>query len=295
MTIPTPIPTKPATPAPPKYNSINEAIAAQCKAYRDEDAADNFRRVLVVGDSGAGKTWTSCTTAPTPCFILDINGQMAGVPEREGLFRVPITNMQEARKFAPQANDLMEAVEVWIRNYAPKMIQLAGDQTITVIVDSISDLGDDLMPLLEKQSAAMAKENKYWKWEIWANRWRDFSTLMRGTKCNFIVIAHEQAEYDDGTPPKIVGYRWYMPGNKFSPRFTTYFTDAVHAVRLANTPVGTVLSTIAFPSSAGGIKLAVQQKFFWKIQPEQLRPWIKTRSKSTDLLIPAGWDSLMKA
>lgn len=291
MALPTPI-TKPAAPAP-KFNSINEAIAAQCKAYREEDAADNFRRVLVVGDSGAGKTYTACTTAPTPCFIVDINGQMAGVPEREGLFRIPMTNMQDARKIAPQASDLMEATEVWTRNYAPQMIKLAGDKVITIILDGISDLGDDLMPTLEK--SPLAKENKFWVWNTWADRWRDFSTLMRGTKCNFIVIAHEQAEYNDATPPKVVGYRWYMPGNKFSPRFATHFTDAVHAVRIANTPNGTVLRDVAFPAKEGGIKLAVQQKFFWKIQPELLRPWIKTRSKSTDLLIPAGWDSLMKA
>ena len=280
-------------PTAPKFSSIQEAIAAQFRAYKAADAADIYRRVLVAGDSGSGKTYTACTTAPTPCFILDINGQMAGVPEREGLFRVPMANMQDARKFAPQADCLLDAAETWLRSWAPKAIALAGDKTITIIIDGISDLGDDLMPILEANKAAV--DNKFWKWETWANRWRDFSTLLRSLKCNVIVIAHEQPEYDDKTPPRIVGYRWYMPGNKFSPRFTTYFTDAVQAIRIANTPSGTELKSIAFPSTVGGTKLAVQQKFFWKIQPETLRPWIKTRSKSTDLIIPAGWDSLMNA
>lgn len=268
------------------------AIAAYIQEHRERQAADKRRRLLLVGESGTGKTYSSCTTAPN-VYVIDSDDGLEGIPESAGVKRIPLVTLDDAKKVDASASTLLDAALSFTLGIA-KRIATQHDNKCTFIYDSISTIGDQLMKTLEDNPES--KSNKFWLWAEWARKWRDLCTAIKQLPCNVVCIAHEQPEweYNPPKPPVLVQYTWYMPGNQFSPRLATFFTDAVRALKFTNAPT-VDKQKVAFPdASLSGKPPAVREKYYWQVKPERLVPWCKSRYSGAELMIPADWNELMK-
>ena len=274
----------------------------KAQAIKQNKETDLYRRILLVGDSGAGKTYSSITTIPPeiPIILADVDDGLAGVPPRDSLIRFDFSNLDSARTLVQsvlEKGDNIRCVFDCVRVFITRMLKSIVNDfkgNCIFMMDSVSTLGDTLMETLESDPQTIT--NKFYLWGEWASEWRDLSTAIKMLRCNVIVTAHEQPEYETvNNQQRLVQYIWYLPGNAFSPRFAQFFTDAL--LQRREVKLVTVNSDkLAFPDATLSGKVPeVEYKYFWQLQPEKMRPWIKTRSTCRNLWIPAGWQSLLNS
>ena len=248
-------------------------------AKREVDPAN--KRVLLIGLSGAGKSYSVEMTAPNP-LVLDVDNNLP--PEVIGKVHIlPLYN-REWVKATLKVGDIPEGVMRFVLNEATKM-----SPSQTLVIDTLSAVCDELRRTLEPRAPKGKDGNPdgFWFWREWAKWLCDFCTSLKRLSCNVVLIAHEteMREVDSG---RLVGYRWWLPGQEFSPRLPSFFTDVFRQTKIVLSSKG-----VKLVGELDG-KTEVRSEYWWQCQPTQAFPAAKTTIRTTQLMVPATWESFGK-
>jgi hypothetical protein len=236
------------------------------------------KRLLLIGLSGAGKSYSTEMTAPNP-VVLDVDNNLP--PETAG--RISIVPMcdREWIKASMRVANVPEGIMHFILNEAKKMTLQQ-----TLVIDTLSTVCDELRRVLEPRMPKGKDGNPdgFWFWREWAKWLCDFCSALKMLKCNVVLIAHEteMRETDTG---KMLGYLWWLPGQEFSPRLPSFFTDVFRQVKITQSATGMKLV-----GEMDG-KTQVKIEYLWQVHPTQAFPAAKTTIKTNQLMVPATWDS----
>jgi hypothetical protein len=246
-------------------------VAAERAKILASEAANPQRRLLLIGVSGSGKTYSTVTTCPNP-VVDDFDNQLdhpAVVAALRGVF--PMWDKAWIKnELKPTQNIIDEIVMQVIEKYVAPL-----PPDCTFIVDAISTLADLIRDSLTVRAP---KGDSYWFWREWSNFWRRFITALKNVRCNVVVIAHETQVRDSETG-RVLNYGWLLQGQEFSPRLPQFFTDVVRQVR----------ETTVDPTSG-----KVTSKYLWQIAHSKEFDVAKTRCSAKTQYIPADWRELTK-
>lgn len=246
-------------------------VARQRAELLRKEASDPRRRLLVVGIPGCGKTYSVCTTFPG-VHVLDYDNQLndpAVQAKLVGYYPMwDVAWVKDSLKLIGSPIDRL----VGVLNVLAQRL----DAQSTVVLDSMSTLGDLFKEFLEQ--CPEAKKDSYWLWKQWAMGWRTVCTKLKDLPCNVALLAHETEVRDDASG-RLEKYGWLLQGKEFTPRIPAFFTDVV---RMTHTVV---------PSKDGSIE---RETWMWQIKPTVDFPYAKSRCKANTLAIPAKWSELIK-
>jgi hypothetical protein len=230
-------------------------------------------RLLLVGPPKYGKTWAS-TTFPNPIFLDIDNSFTSAELSKMGLNVIPLHDPAFRKKHWPADSKLSSCVVAAIKDLASKL-----DGTSTIVLDSMSSISnvveDELW--LRVPVGKDGKPDGYAFWEMWADWWCGLCILMTQYTCHFVLTAHE-AEIRDGDNGKIVGYRWLLPGQKFSPNMSSYFTDVFRQTRETK-------------ETGIGLTRTVQDVYMWQVRGDSKYNYCCTRMKTDKMFLPATYKS----
>ncbi len=230
-------------------------------------------RLLLVGPAKSGKTYSSATF-PNP-LILDFDNGLTNPDLRnKNIPHIPFYDAEFVRTQLKEPSYRANALTTFLRGEAQKM---TSEQTL--IIDSLSTLCDALTEELDKKTpvAKNGEKDGFWFWKQWSEWLRGFCTALTGLKCNVVVIAHEQ-ELRDSETGRLLGYKWLLKGQDFSPRLSQFFTDVFRQVREGK-------------EQPGG---KVVENYMWQVKPTSLFPYASTRMNIDTLTIPAHYSELQK-
>lgn len=142
----------------------------KAQAIKQNKETDLYRRILLVGDSGAGKTYSSITTIPPeiPIILADVDDGLAGVPPRDSLIRFDFSNLDSARTLVQsvlEKGDNIRCVFDCVRAFITRILKnIVNDfkGNCIFMMDSVSTLGDTLMETLESDPQTIT--NKFYLW-----------------------------------------------------------------------------------------------------------------------------------
>lgn len=148
----------------------------------------------------------------------------------------------------------------------------------TIILDSVSTIGDAVMAQLEKMAPVgkTGEKDGFWIWKMWAEWWRTMVTQLTTLSCHVVVCAHE-VEHRDAETGRLLGYKWLMKGQDFSPRMAQFFTDVFRQTKKS--------------TEANG---KVKEEYMWQVKADNLFPFACSRMSIEDKLIPANFAELKK-
>lgn len=248
-------------------------VAAERAKTLASQAANPQRRLLLIGVSGSGKTYSTVTTCPNP-IIVDYDNQLDHEDVRSKLAGVfPMWDKawcQANLKCPNRAEDqVMYVVDHFI---AP----LKSD--CTAIFDTMSALGDRLYQSLEVQFNRRDKDGSFRFWDAWGMFWNRFTQRLTELSCNVVMVAHE-TQFRDAETGRIISYGWMLPGQVFTPRIPTRFTDVARQVREQSEPdqQGKIIT-----------------KYRWQVGYSKEFDVAKTRCSAKTQYIPADWRELTK-
>lgn len=247
--------------------------ADRAKAIAAESARPQ-RRLLLIGVSGSGKTFSCCTTCPNPVPV-DYENQLDHTEVRSKLAGVfPMWDkkwIEENIKGVPnRAEDHLNWV---IDNHLAKL-----SNDYTAIFDTMSSISDRIYESFEVQFNRRDKDGSFRFWDAWGTFWNRFTRKLETLTCNVVMIAHE-TQFRDAETGRIISYGWMLPGQVFTPRIPTRFTDVVRQVREQSEP-----------DQQGRITT----KYKWQIGYTKEFDVAKSRCSAGTLYIPADWRVLTK-
>lgn len=256
--------TQPATP--------NLYIPTICSSSSTLDIAQ--RRLLLCGEPGVGKTFTSITTSPNP-IVMDID---KGITDpRLVALAVPTFDVHSAewcQKHVKRNNRCVSAMEL----LKGECLKLTGEQTL--IIDSLSALQDDLERYnwdITPISKKTGEKDGFDFWELNKDWWNEFFTRLSLLKCHVIVTAHLTERKHKENPLLTVGFQPLISGGtkEFISRF---FTDVImqHA-------------TSSNPDTQGKVKTIYK----WQVKSDSMFK-AKSRANVDSLFIEADFSNLIK-
>jgi len=258
-------------------------IAKQRAVEQQKELADPRRRVAMMGISGCGKTYATCTTFPG-VIVVDYDNQIDDkrcldklvgyYPMWDDVFvkdTLKITGNPVQRLTCKEGTGLLDRL-------APHLTP-----EHTVFLDSGSTFGDKLCENLEARKKVEGKTkdgeiNSYWFWNEWAEGLRVVCTRLKELRCNVVVAFHE-AETRDEETGRLEKYGIHLPGKKFTPRIPQFFTEVV---RMTHNVTANKDGSVA------------KEEWLWQIKPTPEFPGAKSRCKQQKLFIPAKWEELIK-
>lgn len=251
------------------------AVAAE-HAKRAAAAKESpFRKLLCVGMSGSGKTYSNVTTAKNP-IVVDYDHQLndrAVLDKLVGVF--PMYDKEFIHKEFGLLPTRMDAQKIAVKTLFQKHLSKLSPEC-TVIWDSGTLMADFIEEILWEQTpTSKGEKDGYEFWDMWADWWREFCADVRDLRCNFVLTFHEKEQYDK--KGNFLGWSWALAGKKFASRFSQFFTDCVRQVRQS--------------APANGV---ANVKYLWQVAPTDDFVWAKTRLKTDKLYIPASWNELLK-
>jgi hypothetical protein len=231
-------------------------------------------RLLLVGPPKWGKTY-SAATFPNPIFLDFDNGLTNPGLRNKNIAHIPFYDAAFIKEHLkePDMSRKANALTNFLRNEATKMTD---EQTL--VVDSLSTLCDALTEELDKRTPVGKNGEKdgFWFWKQWSEWLRGFCTLLTTLKCNVVVIAHEQ-ELRDAETGRLLGYKWLLKGQDFSPRLSQFFTDVFRQVREAKENNGKIV-----------------ENYLWQVKPSPTVSYTATRMDVDTMFIPANYNELAK-
>ena len=246
-------------------------IPAYIKKSTDENPQI---RLLLVGPAKWGKTF-SAATFPNPVFLDFDNGLTNPELRAKNIPHIPFYDSAFVKEHLkePDPTRRAEALANFLRNEGMKMTV---DQTL--VIDSLSTLCDALTDGLDKRTPVgkTGEKDGFWFWKQWSEWLRGFCTLLTSLKCNVVVIAHEQ-ELRDSETGRLLGYKWLLKGQDFSPRLSQFFTDVFRQVREAKESGGKII-----------------EEYKWQVKPSPTVSYTATRMNVDTLYIPANYAELSK-
>lgn len=223
-----------------------------------------------------GKTW-SALTFPNP-IVLDFDRGLTSPP-------FPVTFIPfwdktfVKEKLKQPMGDPINALTSWLNTEGDK---LSEDQTI--IIDSLSTLSDSLTDVLDAKtpvSKSTGEKDGFWFWKEWSTWFRGLCARLQRLKCNVVVCCHEQ-EIRDSETGRVIGYKWLLKGQDFSPRLSQYFTDVFRQTRVGKEEVA-------------GTEKILKYTYQWQVAANSLFPLCCTRIPTNKMFLPAHYDSFIKA
>ncbi len=165
------------------------------------------------------------------------------------------------------------AVGFWLNTHAVKM---TAEQTL--VIDSLSTLADAVATDLDQRTPINKSGEKdgFWFWKQWSVWFCDFCTKITELQCNVVLTCHEQ-EIRDSETGRVLGYKWILKGQDFSPRLSQFFTDVFR-------------QTVDMKQIAGE-KPKVEKTFKWQVNPDTLFPLCCTRIQTNEKYLPANYTS----
>jgi len=233
-----------------------------------DTTATKQRRVLLMGPPKSGKTYSTVTTFPNP-FVLDFDRGLTEI--KEPIQHLPLYSEEFFKKPGIVGQAKINYLTKFLKEEASKFTT---DQTL--VVDSLSTLCDMLAIDLERLSPADSKGVKdgFWFWKKWSEWLRDFCIALNGLTCHVVVCCHEQ-EIRDADSGRVIGYKWLLKGQDFSPRLSQFFTDTIRQTRI----------------TTDGPDKTVKVEYLWQIQPDGLFPLCATRMNTNKKFVPASFKS----
>ena len=152
-------------------------------------------KLLLYGDSGAGKTWCS-STAPNPCYLLT---------EPNGLPTIRAANPGAFVVQADEGNGGMDKVRAFIR--AAKDGTLAKETGCeTVVLDSLNELQRMLRDEIMDAKRGSPQEGKFMlqDWGTLTDRMRGLVRAFRDLPFHIIGITHASADNDEATQTRYI-------------------------------------------------------------------------------------------
>ena len=179
---------------------------------------DRYFKVLIHGDTGAGKTRIGCT-APKPVILLtEANGLMTIQEANPDAIVVQCNNLDDARAFILAAADGTLAEETGCE---------------TIVFDSLTELqrmiSDEIMSRKEGKPGVPARM-EIRDWGTLADTMRKMVRQIRNLPFNVVAIALTNHEVDEST-----GIRYSLPafqGKKTPNEIAQYFSAVGYAMRV---------------------------------------------------------------
>jgi len=248
-------------------------------------------RLLLVGLSGTGKTFSSLLDTPNP-IIADFDNKLSGFrlahPEI-GFHAIPFWDMKfcvetmkclndesgkpNNPKYPPNSRD---AFKYWL---AEEGLKLQPNQTF--ILDSWTSLqaSFDTQSSLPHEivfSKKTGEEDTYKFWGRKKNYARDVTTALKSLQCNVIVIAHETFERNDNG--SVIGLKALMDGS-YADELPSQFTDVYR-------------QRIFTQEEAAKLNLK-QAGYYWQTNKDQYFKFSCKANPKLNDYIPATWTSLL--
>jgi len=163
----------------------------------DMPASSILIKLLLYGDSGAGKTWCA-STAPKPCFLLT---------EPNGLPTIRASNPDAVVVQADEANGGMTTVRNFLRAaISGELAEQAGCQSI--VIDSLNELQrmlrDEIMA--GKRGTPQAGTFTLQDWGTLTDKMRGLVRAFRDLPFHVVGITHASAATDEAS-----GIRYVQP------------------------------------------------------------------------------------
>jgi hypothetical protein len=249
----------------------NVFIPSYARNSRDLNVAQ--RRVLLCGDFGIGKTFTSIITSPNP-IVMDID---KGITDpRLVKLGVPTIDIWDDNfcNAALKSTIKCNAVKAFIKGDGMK---LAKDQTL--IIDSLTSWETEVQnyywhdTICKKESSG--EKNVFWFYDQLKDYWLENFTLLTKLQCHVIICAHLADRRHKENPNITVGYRPLIEGST-KDTIGRFFTDVIrqHAIE-----------------KKVGEKITTEYK--WQIKSDNMFI-AKSRIQSDSMFIPADFNSMIK-
>ena len=187
---------------------------------------DLMLRVLLHGDSGAGKT-TAASTAPKPCFLLtEPNGLLSIRAANPDAIVIDVVSTANKQEVSP-----MQVVREFFVAALDGTIAATGAKTI--VIDSLTELQRMLRDEISATKRAGPNGEIRWTLEDWStltDRMRKLVRAIRDLPFHVVAICLSDTEVDDS------GARWVVPsfqGKKLPNEVAGYFNVVGYVFRRA--------------------------------------------------------------
>jgi len=236
---------------------------------QDSQAATHFR-LAILGEAGTGKT-TSALTFPNP-YVIDFDHKLpAGIPS------APFWNADFVKRLVKPVSGLIppnrrDALKIWLKNNVEEFLP---EQTLILDSWTMAQHGFDEQTNFEIPNRDISDENwKFYRKKLmWSTLIADY---LKRAKCNVVVIAHLQKEYDPNG--NWVGKYSPLQEGKFSEAMPAFFTDFIRQLAIPEVKdpkTGVVTST----------------KYIWRIKPDrQFSSFVHVKTDTIE--IPAKYEEL---
>jgi hypothetical protein len=228
------------------------------------------RRVLLCGEPGSGKTFSSITTSPNP-QVLDID---KGITDprlvKMNIPTYPIWDdewREKVIKKTVKSNAVLEVVKVYAR-------KLTIEQTL--IIDSMTAIETAMHDVEWNNCPTGSSGNKDGMafWDNVKEWWTKFFTELSSLNCHIILIAHLADKRDANNPALITGLRPLMDGS-MKDKFGRHFTDIIRQCAV---------------EKKEGDKIITEYK--WQVKSSSMFT-AKCRANIDGLYIPADFNKLV--
>lgn len=245
-------------------------------------------RLLLLGPGGWGKS-TAAATFPNPVFI-DFDNNLPA--EFAGKYpTIPMWNREWllTQKLSMNPSILGSAIANRPLMFLPQIFKdistLDSDQT--VVFDHLSAISDLLAICIKEDNSAEIKKNPYAFWAMWAEFLSALFDGIRKTRCNVVMICHED-ELREPETNRLLGRRWLLPGQKFSPKVPTYFNNVFRQCRTYDVNRG---GTLAVPGALTA--QTAKLDYLWQIRPDAEFQYARTTIPGDKLYVKATYQSFL--
>lgn len=177
-------------------------------------------KILVYGDSGAGKTFLGCT-APNPCVLLT---------EPNGMLTIAAANPQAV---VVQANDL-QTVHDFMRDAMDGSLREATGCD-TIVIDSLTELQRMLRDDIMASKGGAGSANVRWTLDDWStltDRMRKLLRMIRDLPFHVVAIALAEVNTDENDARYVVPA---FQGKKLANEVAGYFSLVAYIYRQMET------------------------------------------------------------
>lgn len=243
---------------------------------KDIDIAQ--RRILLCGEVGDGKTFTSMTTSPNPILVDFDNGVTDPRLVSLGIPHIRIYDSKYCKEVLKK-DVRCNALKEFLKTDGPKF---ARNQTL--IIDSLSSLQDDVLEynwsvakkIKVEGSQEMQEDTRDW-WYKNKEWWVEIFTYMMRLNCHVILTAHlaeKIQKIKNSESELMVGFGPMVSGS-VRHEIGRFFTDVIKQHTISK-KVGDKIIT----------------EYLWQVKPD---PMFKTkcRAQTDSINIPASFNGLL--